>query len=64
MKFDIQALETVFDIVLKNHDQNTSVEEVMTIPVIGLKQLAACCFIGLSNIIDRYYIIILCIINN
>ena len=33
MKFDIQVLETVFDIVLKNHDQNSSVEEVITVPV-------------------------------
>ena len=46
----------MFGIVLKFHSQTTSVEGVITIPVIILKQHAACCFIGLTmnNIIDSY----------
>ena len=50
MKLDIWILETVFGIVLKFHDQTPPVEEVITIPVIILKQHAACCFIGLTMI--------------
>ena len=38
----------MFGIVLKFHSQTTSVEGVITIPVIILKQHAACCFIGLT----------------
>ena len=49
MKFDIQILETVFDIVLKFHDQTPSVEEVSTVPAIILKQYAACRLIRLCN---------------
>ena len=40
----------MFGIVLKFHSQTTSVEGVITIPVIILKQHAACCFIGLTMI--------------
>ena len=49
----------MFGIVLKFHSQTTSVEGVITIPVIILKQHAACCFIGLTmNYILLY---ILCV---
>ena len=41
MKFDVQILETTFDIVLKFHNQTLSVVEVITIPVIILKRHAA-----------------------
>ena len=45
----------MFGIVLKFHSQTTSVEGVITIPVIILKQHAACCFIGLTmNDIPQY----------
>ena len=49
IKFDVQILETMFDIVLKFHDQTLSVVEVITIPVIILKRHAAYVFIGRSN---------------
>ena len=49
IKFDIQILETMFDIVLKFHDQTLSVVEVSTIPVIIQKRYAAYLFIGRSN---------------
>ena len=38
MKFDVQILETMFDIVLKFHDQTPSVVKVITIPVIIQKR--------------------------
>ena len=44
----------MFDIALKFHDQNLSVVEVITIPVIILKRHAAYIFIGRSN---NYYIL-------
>ena len=49
MKFDVQILETMFDIVLKFHDQTLSVVEVITISVLILKWHAAFVFIGRSN---------------
>ena len=49
MKFDIQILETLFDVVSKFHVLTPSVEEVITILYMISKQHAACLFIGLSN---------------
>ena len=54
MKFDVQILETMFNIVLKFHDQNLYVVEVITIPDIILKRHAAYIFIERSN---NYYIL-------
>ena len=42
-------LETMFDIVLKLHDQTLSVVEVITIPVIIQKRSVTYLFIGRSN---------------
>ena len=55
MKFDVQILETMFNIVLKFHDQNLSVVEVITIPDIILKRYAAYIFIVRSSTIDATY---------
>ena len=57
MKFDIQILETVLDIVIKFYDQTSSVEEVITIPVLILKKHAACLFIRRTNNTIIIYII-------
>ena len=49
IKFDVQMLETMFDIVLKFRDQTPSVVKVITIPVIIQKRSVTYLFIGRSN---------------
>ena len=49
MKFDVQILETMFDIVLKFNDQTLSVVKVITVPVIIQKRSVRYLFIGRSN---------------